>query len=871
MPAPATRHPGRRRKLPANSRSLSTGRQHRKVDTAYRRSVTNAAVGQVGAFAELLLRHRTKAGLRQRELARGSRLSERAIRDLERGVRVPRASSARLVATALGLAGDDLSAFLAAARPDLAGDLVAGTTPATSVPWTPPDDFVGRDGELRVLADLVAGERHRLVTVTGRAGVGKSRMVAELAALLASRTDITVRMLDLSAVCEPDLVGELIASALGCGASRLAPLERVAAHLGDERVVLILDRFEQLVAAAPELVGLLRRCPGLRLVVSSQRRLQVRGERVVALGPLTPEGAAQLFALRAAAVDPRFTLDDVTMPAVAAICERVEHLPLAIELAAARVRLLHPVELADRLDRQLQMLAGGARDLPARHRSLRAAIESSLEVVAPDTRVLFRWLGAFTGGGQLGDVEAVAAALGADRDRLLTALTELVDINLVRVHAESTTSRYTLPDTMAELAGEQLSAAADGYRVIQAVATHFLARVRAAQDGSGPAIGDRDAANVRAAVGWASTHEPALIGGRTAAALARFFETTGRLVEGQEILRRLAADGLAPAWVHAGQLAAMRGDLAAAVALGGHGLSSAAADDHAVRVSALSLLAQVAIEQGDPAAGRTHLRAALVQARRARDIALTGRILNNLASVSIENGQPRHAERQMLAALTAKRRSGAGPVELGRTLFNLAEIALELGNNETAIMRGGEAVPLLQAGGFVRLAALAESTIALAVLRHHGPAQAVEAARRALVLLRGDGDDRRTEAVVQLRCSVVQHAAGDLDAAMHLLRAAAHDATGQTTRDHDELADALQTHALYLARRHPVVAAALLGAGDRMRRRPIPAPIRPIRQQASTAAQRLLGEERFDEHLRAGATLDRHGLVHLLDRLHDGA
>lgn len=747
-----------------------------------------------GPFAELLLRHRTGAGLGQQELARQSGRSDRAIRDLERGVRTPRSNSARLVASALSLTGDDL-----AAPPDAAG-VRAGTTPAeptsptSTVPRTPQGDLVGRDEELRALSDLVVGARHRLVTVTGQAGLGKSRIAAELAVLLARRADLTVRMLDLSAVHEPELVGELVASALGCGASRLPPVERVAAHLRDQRVVLIVDRFEQLVVAAADLVALVWRCPGLSLVVTSQRPLQVRGERVVVLRPLVPAAAVELFARRAAAVSPGWTLDDDTARAVAAVCRRVEHLPLAIELAAARVRLLHPVELADRLDRQLHMLTGGAR-----HRSLRAAIESSLEVVAAGSRTLFRWLGAFAGGGRLDDVEAVATALGRDRDWLLAALTELVDTNLVRVKAESTTSRYTLPDPMAGLAAAQLRAAADQHRIARTVAVHFLARVRGNDGGSGPAIDDRDAANVRSAVGWAVAHEPSLVGSEAAGALARFYETTGRLVEGQEMLCRLAATGLASAWVRAGQLAALRGDLATATELGTRGLLAAAETDHAVRAAALNLLAQTAIEQGDSDTGRACLRAALVEAQRSKDLALLGRVLNNLAAVSIADGRPRHAEWQMLAALTAKRRCGAGPVELGRTLYNLAEISLELGDIEMAVVRAGEAVPLLLTGGFRRLAALAESAAALALLRRDGPAEALAAVERATQLLGDDGDDRRTATVVRLRCSVVQHAAGEL----------------ATARD----------------------------------------------------ARQALGDKRFHERLRAGAALDRNGLLELCDRL----
>jgi predicted ATPase/DNA-binding XRE family transcriptional regulator len=820
--------------------------------------MTGTARAWPGAFAELLLRHRTGVNLRQRDLAARCGLSERAIRDLERGVRTPRPYTALAVASALSLAGDELTAFLAAARP--------GAAEAVPPPLTATDDLVGRDRELRMLLDLVLGARHRLVTVTGPAGMGKSRIAAELVTLLSARTDMTVHMLDLSAVREPDLVGELVAASLGCGVSRLPVVDRVAAHLRDRRVVLVVDRFEQLVSAAPKLVELVRRCPGLSLVVTSQRSLQVRAERLVVLGPLAPAEAAALFARRAAAVSPGFVLDADTAGTVAVICRRVECLPLAIELAAARVRVLPPVELANRLDRRLTVLAGGARDLPARHRSLRAAIESSLEAVPSVSRMVFRWFGAFTGGGQLGDVEAVAAALDADRECLLTGLTDLVDMSLVRVVAEGVTYRYTLPDTVAELAEEQLTLDPDEHRIRRAVSVRYLERLRHRNEGYGPPV-DRDAANVRAAIGWALSNDPGLVDVDMCTALYRFYETTGRLVEGQQILCRVAAAGPAAAWARAGQLAAIRGDLTAAADLGSRSLQTAAANDHGVRATALIVLAQTAVERGDPGTGRTHLRAALVEARRAGDVGLLGRVLNNLSSVSIEHGRPRDAERQLRAALEAKRRSGAGPVELGRTLFNLAESALDLGHNELARSRAEEAVPLLRTGGFGRLAAFAETTHALALLRTAGPAPALSAAKRAVGLLGDSGDDRRTEALVELRCSIVWHAAGELAAARNAIHRCLPVVLGHPTRDLDEIADTLQTHAWYLAKRAPMAAAALLGAGDQIRRRPIPAAIQPVRDQAAITARRTLGTKRFDARYQAGAAFDGDGLLDLCDRI----
>ncbi|MCW6010306.1 helix-turn-helix domain-containing protein [Micromonospora sp. CPCC 205371] len=824
-------------------------------------TTTGAGVARTrpGALGELLVRHRTAAGLAQRELAERCGLSERAIRDLERGVRTPRTHSVRAVAAALGLTGDDLRAFLAAARPVTALE----APPVPAVPPHAPGDLIGRDRDLRALADLATGARHRLITVTGPAGVGKSRLAAELAATLAPRTGLAVRTLDLSAVCEPELVGELIAGALGCGTSALPPVERIAAHLRDQRLVLLLDRFEQLVSAAPVVATLVRRCPRLTVVVTSQRPLRIRDERIVALRPLDPDAAAALFARRATAVRPEFSLGDDTAEAVAGICQRVGYLPLAIELAAARVRLLHPVELAARLDSRLQVLTDGARDLPPRHRSLRAAIEASLEVVAAPARTLFRWLGAFAGGAALDAAEATTAAMGRDREWLLAALTELVDINLVRPVDGGGTTRYTLPDAVAELAAGQLADGRDRMPVMSAVTAHFLDRLRRATGGSGPPVPDRDAANVRAAIAWALAHAPGLIDPGAIHAIHRFYEATGRLVEGRDLLCRVAAAGMAAGWVRAGQLSVLRGDLDDAEELGTRGLDAAA--DPELRAAALSLLAHTAVERGEPRVARARMRAALVQARRAGDVGLIGRILNNLSSISVELGRPRDARRQLRAALEAKCRAGAGPLERGRTLFNLAEVALEMGDTADAVEQGGKAAELLLAAGYNRLAAVAETTRGLALLRGGAaPSAALAAMDRAAALL-DTGDDRRTAAVVDLRRSVAQHAAGDLAAARDATRRGLREALRHDNRDRDELADALQSHAWYLVRRDPEAAAALIGAGQKVRRRPVPAALTPLIDQTIAAAKSALGGRRFTA--AHGRGTDAGDLEALCDRI----
>lgn len=818
-------------------------------------------------LAELLRRHRSANGLSQRELAARSGLSERGLRGLERGVGRPRAHTLQALADAFGLAGPDRQAFFAAGteRPPAGGAAVAVLTS--------PTELIGRQREQHALTDLVIGGRHRMITLTGPAGVGKSHLAAALLAQWQRRTDLSVRAADLSAVTDPALVGELVAEVVAGPGGTLAAVERIAAELRGRRFVLVLDRLERLTAAAGVLAEIVRRCPGLTVLATSQRPLRIRGERLVRLGPLAAPDAVELFARRAAAVSPGFELTVSNAPVVAAVCSRVDHLPLAIELAAAKMRLLTPAELDARLERAVEILADGAADLPDRHRSLRVAIESSLELVTGPARSLFAWLAAFPAGTGLADLEAVADALGVDAGRTIAALTELVDIGLVRVSTEADRSRYTLPDMMAELATGDLAQRPERIAVESAMAERFRWRLRqwdADPRRAAPIVTGRDADNLRTALMWTIRHRPGELSSRLVDALGYYYELSGRYVEGDTMLRRMGAAGQLLAWVTAGRLGLLSGHLDSSAQLAQRALDGLDPGNHQDRATAYLLLGTVAAERRDPVSARRHLRTALLHSRLAGNDELVGRVFNNLGNVSTAMGQVRAAEREYRASLVVKRRHGATGLSLGNTLNNLTELAVKAGQPELAAKRGTEAATVLEEAGYRRAAALALSGAALGHVYCGQSGHALAALDRAMDLLDDVGDDRRMTTVVTLRRSIVLHATGDLAGAADLLRRAVPAALEADHTTREETGYILVAHAVRSASRDPATAAGLLAAGTALfarANRPIP----PAQQLAVPATVEVcraaLGHDAFRAAYDRGATVDVAVLVHLVSHL----
>jgi predicted ATPase/class 3 adenylate cyclase len=335
--------------------------------------------------------------------------------------------------------------------------------------------FIGRDTELREIRARIERESVRLLTLTGPGGTGKTRLALRVAADEIDRFDHGVFFVDLSAIRDTQAVLASIARTIGLTETAdrplLAELERQLHH---QRVLLVLDNFEQVMSAAPTAVELLSGCPGLKLLVTSREALHVRGEHLYAVPPLSvpdagPEPptaaelagyeAVQLFIERAQAVRPNFRLTDENSAMIADICLRLDGLPLAIELATARINLFSPEELHERLGSRLALLRGGPRDLPSRQRTLRATIEWSYQLLEPGERRLFELLSVFSGAG-FEAVEAVAEELdwltetGGDT---LDGLASLLDKSLIRkVDPDDAASRLLMLETIREYAAERL-------------------------------------------------------------------------------------------------------------------------------------------------------------------------------------------------------------------------------------------------------------------------------------------------------------------------------------------------------------------------------------------------------------------------------
>lgn len=627
-----------------------------------------------------------------------------------------------------------------------------------------PTALIGRERELTTVSALLRRSPVRLITLTGPGGIGKTRLALQAAADALDDFEHGVWLVDLAPIHDPALVVSAVAGALGLQDRTQATLDAsLRAYLRDRRVLLLLDNFEH-IAVAPTIAAWLRAAPSLKILVTSQAILDLPGEQDFAVPTLELPTATQgldwtalarfpavaLFVERARAVRPDFHLTAANASAVAAICRRLDGLPLAIELAAARSKLLSPATILARLEANgtasLDLLIDGPRDLPARRRTLRGAIAWSYDLLDPAEQVLFRRLAVFVGGWTLAGAEAVLAQRG-----LAGPLATLVDRSLVRFsEGDSGVSRFSMLMTIREYALERLAESGETERLAQAHVAYYLAQAEAADlewMGAGQGIWlirlEADHHNLRAALRWAVDRQAIETALLLAGALARFWWTRGHLREARawlaDLLARHAAVSRAvraQALVGAGLVARGQDDLVQSAAWLEEALTlyRALGDEHGVAhslenlgwtlhyqdqqreatrcglesltlfrrlrdrygcVSALHVVGWAAMSRGDYDAARTHLEEALTLSRELDNVRSVASILNSLGEVARMCGERTHARTCYTESLALQRRL-QDRRGMAMTLHNLGYVLQAEGQYGRATAYFSEAIPIFR-------------------------------------------------------------------------------------------------------------------------------------------------------------------------------
>ena len=462
----------------------------------------------------------------------------------------------------------DLARDLAAVRDRLADAPVRHSEPRPSNLPVQRTAFIGREHEAAALRQLLARDEVRLVTLTGPGGIGKTRLALQVAGEIRQEFPSGVCFVSLSVVGEPGLIVSTIAQAVGVRETgNQSAQESMKDFLGglDQPMLLLLDNFEHLVSAAPVISDLLSVGPKLKIVVTSQSPLHVYGEHEFPVPPLAlpdPKSlppldvlsrlpAIALFVERARAVKHDFALTRENAPAVAAVCARLDGLPLAIELAAARIKLLSPSAMLARLESCLNLLTGGARDLPTRQQTLRGTVDWSYGLLNTAEQTLFRRLSVFIGGGTLEAVEAVCDTTGDLGLDVLDGMASMVDKSLAQQVEEAGETRFVMLSTIREYALECLAASDDVAATRRSHAAYYLvlAEEGAVEAATHPEWLDRfevEHDNFRTALEYLIKIGDADWGLRLGTALFRFWETREYLTEGRSrITKLLALEGAA--------------------------------------------------------------------------------------------------------------------------------------------------------------------------------------------------------------------------------------------------------------------------------------------------------------------------------------
>lgn len=733
-------------------------------------------------FSQALRRYRLAAGLSQEALAARSGLSARGISDLERGERrFPHLETVRKLAQALELDESVRAELILASRPPVAASSsgpssrhddghrrLLNTFPQHATP------LFGREREAAGVRALLRRPETRMVTLTGPGGAGKTRLAAQVATELHRDYEdgaVFVPLAPLSGGAQviPTIAETLDVREVGEGSLHSA----LNMHLRERHMLLVLDNFEHVLDAAPFVSELLAHCPRLGVIVTSRAPLRLHPEHVVEVTPLAvPDagqavtiqdiasyGALELFVDRAQMATSRFAVTSENVSEICEICRQLDGLPLAIELAAVRMRVLSLRDLALMLQRRLPVLDGGLTDLPQRHQALRTTIEWSYQLLSEEDQQVFRRLAVFSGGWTL---EAAAAVVGAPDAPLpiLNSIETLVDNSLVRrVNYASETSRFDMLETIREYGLEQLEQHGDAEQARESHARYLLALVT--KHGSELSGMNVDATrcieveydNVRAAIQWSLDRRNAAMALSLCSTLHEFWTLRGHFSEGRAWLdAALGLDGDAPLSVRAAALntasglACYQADLDHATQLAQESLELARRSDDRFGVAnalhSLGLCAQLQEEYEHA----LHVYEECIALQRCINHKRMTWTIGNLAQVVFQLGDVERAVELFDECIALDRASG-NLIHHGLHLTDLGLILLVHGDDERARTRFNEALRIHREIGHVRMTPITIEGLAALAARNDEPEQAArlygaaEALRETIALPLEDPDE----------------------------------------------------------------------------------------------------------------------------------